>query len=230
VNTTEIEELANQDGLATTDMEAKLRVRLRRMVLPEFFKDIDRRIGRVHWRRRSTTIAVVAPTRNYDLPSDFDKFSIVQRSDSTAPNNLGSELNYIGEDDDLVIESEAATETAPPTGYSIVAGTLAVDGAGIPKRYALRLSRIPDNAYTLYGVYYRMVPFVNDNAPVDLDPYIPWDVQGGLVKRLRMYILEDRVGIRDNRYALAKEEYGEWINSLEFAKEPAQRTKVVSVR
>ncbi len=76
MTTLEIEALANQDGLATTDFANTLKQVHRRLVIPEFFRDLDRAIGRLHWRRKTTTFSVVVGTRNYDCPTDFDKFEL----------------------------------------------------------------------------------------------------------------------------------------------------------
>jgi len=220
VTTVEIESLANVDGLATQDLLARLPQILRRLVVPEFLRDIDRHIGRVHWRRKTTTINVVSPTRNYDCPADFDKFERLQRRLTTGT-GLGPELDYIGEESDLVLAAEAATVAAAPGAYYIVAGAT--------NQWAIRLSAPPDGSYTLLGVYTKGLAWTNDTTPVNLDPLIPYQYQGGLVKRLRMYILEDRVGVRDNRYSIAASEYERWIEGLEFSKEPAQRHRMVVV-
>ena len=223
MTTADIEALANQDGLATSDFAASLQKMHRRMVVPEFLRDIDRVIGHVHWRRKTTTFSVVVGTRNYDCPSDFAKFELISRADPQSSTGLkDAGLDYIGEDEMEVLKAEAATQPGPPTAYYVVAGS--------PAQFAIRLACPPDAAYTLHALYWRMIPWANDTATVDLDPYIPWQYQGGLVKRLRMYILEDRVGIRDNRYGMAKDEYAAWIESLEFTKEAAPRTKVVTCR
>lgn len=223
MTTAEIEALANQDGLAIGDFATKLLQVHRRMVIPEFLRDIDRVIGHVHWRRKATTFAVTAPTRNYDCPSDFAKFELITPADSTSPTGLkATGLDYIGEDEWEVLKAEAATRPGPPTAYYVVAGS--------PAQFAIRLACPPDGSYTLHALYWRMIPWTNDTATVTLDDYIPWQYQGGLVKRLRMYILEDRIGIRDNRYSVAASEYKAWIESLEYAKEAAPRTKVVTCR
>ena len=223
MTTAEIESLANQDGLATTDFSNTLKQVHRRLVIPEFFRDLDRAIGRLHWRRKTTTFSVVVGTRNYDCPTDFDKFELIAQALSTSDTGLANEgLNYIGEDDWEVLKAEAATDTGPPVAYYVVAGAT--------NQFAIRLSAPPDGAYTLHALYYRMIPWANDTSDVDLNPYIPWQYQGGLVKRLRMYILEDRIGIKDNRYTIVRDEYQRWIESLEFAKEAAPRTKVVTCR
>ena len=219
MTTTEIENLADSDGMATQDLKGNLGRILRRLVIPEFLRDVDRQIGRVHWRRKTTTFSVVVGTRNYDCPTDFDKFELLQRLRGT---ELGPTLEYIGEESDLVNAAEAATIAAAPSGYYIVPGAT--------NQFAIRLSAPPDANHTLYGVYTKMLYWANDNAAVNLDSLIPWQYQGGLVKKLRMYIVKDRMGIKDNRYAIEKGEYDEWISGLEYAKEAGPRQRVVMVR
>lgn len=221
MTTLEIETLANHDSLASGSLDTNLKLIHRQIVIPEFLKDIDRVIGRVHWRRKTTTFSVVAGTRNYDCPTDFGKFSAINLV--LASGVLGSALTYIGEDDASVIAAENATLAVAPSAYYLVQGSTNV-------LKAIRIGAPSDAAYTLRAVYYRRIPFADNTTTVDLDAYIEPQHQSGLVKRLRMELLRDRIGIRDSRYEVASGEYEAYLEGLEYHKEAAPRGTASFVR
>ena len=80
----QIEQLAGKGSLASGAFN--IRAVLRFEILPEFY----RRISDVTWRRRVHTISVVADTRVYDMPRDFEMMISAGVNDG--------ELKYIGEE------------------------------------------------------------------------------------------------------------------------------------
>jgi len=220
MKTSQIEDLASSGNLPTADFKPGMV--LRRMVIPEFFLDLENQIGRVHWLRKTWTQAIVAGTAQYDMPTDFRKFETIRFFKS--PGGVEDhDLEYIGEDPIKVLTALATTAAAKATGYWLERGTA-------PAEWAIRLGAVPDQGYTLYGIYYRKIPFEDESLDVDLDPYIPSDYQAGLVKGLRREIAKDRFGAGDKRYAMEAAEYRDWVMKLERTKEAGQRVRPVFAR
>lgn len=193
----QIEQLANKGNLAQGAFN--IRATLRFIVIPEFY----RRISDVTWLRRHRTLSVVNPTRQYDLPLDFRSMISVGSQDYP--------LQYIGEDPSLVAEAELATTPARPRGYWIVQDTDS-------KWRAIRLSTIPDIAYSVPYTYRSRLYFLNDADDVQLDEYIPEDYQPALIEGLKAQMYLDRFGQQDTRYQVAA---GKFMEIIEDAKEGA---------
>jgi len=218
MKTDEIEALADSEGLAQAGFN--LTKTLRRIVIPEFFLDVDNVIGQVHWRRAVWTQQLSVGTRNYDLPGDWEKFQVLRLQTSAGLEN--SEMTYIGEHVEKILTAEVATTARKPDTYYIVAGTST-------PLFALRLGDPTDDSYTILSVYSRLIPFSDDSSPVDLDLYIPWQYQGGLVRMLKKEIYKDRFGVNDKRYTVEKAEYQEWLGKMAIKKEAGPRTKAIYV-
>jgi len=217
----EIATLANKGSIALADFD--LQKTLRRVVIPKFLLDVDRIVGTVHWRRATWSQAVSVGTRDYNLPTDWERFELLKLN--SAAGLKEAELVYIGEDPNFVLEAEAATIVEEPSSYYIIAGF-----GSTPPPFALRLGAPTDAAYTLLAVYYRLIPFTDDSEDTELNAYIPLQYQAALVCALQTKIFEDRFGIGDGRYVSAQAEYRDWLVSMSQKKEPAPRRHAVFVR
>jgi len=223
MTTTQIESMANQNGVANPDFDVQGTFRF--LVIPKFLADVDDTVGKVHWRRANGTLSIVAPTRQYDLPADFGKFEKVRSA--LASGGLGAGLAFIGEDPDLVLDAEACTTPGPPTGYWVVRSSNTTPPI-VP--WAVRFGCIPDGSYTAYFIYFRGIPFSDLTSDVNLDPYIPYDCQFPLVHGLRKEIYRDRFGVGDNRFAAEQSAYQEAVVSLIGKKELGPRRMSVFCR
>lgn len=219
MTTLQIETLASSGNLPTADFQTGMV--LRRMVIPEFLLDLENQIGRVHWLRHTWELPVLAGDSTYDLPADFDKFERI-RYKLTAGGVEDWDLEYIGEHPNKILSALSSTSPGKAKGYWIEAGE------EVP--WAIRLDSIPDQAYTLYGIYYRTIPFDDESTEINLDPYVPAKYQAGIVKGLRCAIAKERWGAGDRRYTVEQAEYRDWVMKLERTKEAGQRSAPVFAR
>lgn len=217
MTTVEIETLASSGNLAGADLNVMMT--LRRVVVPQFFQDV----GDARWRRKNTTISVLANTRNYDLPTDFFQIIEAYFPPATAGNvnPTVDRLQYIGEDPDAVNRAENATTAARPTGYNLIAGS------SNPK--AIRFNVPPDTAYTLYYTYLLRTFFADNTTSVNLSLTIPEDFQIPLIYGLRAQILFDRFGQRDSRFNAEMARYDKAIESVKEHPDAARRNFVQRV-
>lgn len=220
MTTSQIESLANRENVASADFDVGQT--LRELVIPEFLADVDRRHGKVFWRRQRATISVIASTtdREYDLAKDFGWLEMARFYSTSCPNL--PDLKYIGEDPEAVIASEMATIQARPTAYDIVTGDT--------NRWALKFNCFPDAAYTCHYVYYRGINFDDYTSSVNLNPLIPPEFHSALVHKLSAYIYENRYGIKDQRAAVEHAHYDKVLDSMRSRKEGASRNRAVFVR
>jgi hypothetical protein len=207
MTTLDVENLANREGLAGRDFD--LQRILRCDVIPQFLRDVNRVVGDTFWRRKTLSLSIGSGAQEADLPADWDHFEELRLvlSDGTMATDP---LDYVGDTSGSVLGAEVATTPAEPSAYYVLPTTTA------DKFYKVKLSAPADAAYTLRGVYWWRIPFdeADPGADVSLNAYIPPDIQYGLVHGLRMKILEDRYGIRDERFIRSKDSYREWIESL----------------
>lgn len=146
----------------------------------------------------------------------MEKVKLYSSATSSSP------LEFIGEDADFILDAEANTTPAAPSGFWFVKGT------GSP--YAIRLNTIPAAAATLRGIYLKTIVFANDEDAVEMDTHIPHQMQWGLVELLRAELMGDRYGLGDSRYSVQMQRYADWMLTLDMGKEQAARRRVVSVR
>lgn len=213
MTTTDVEKRANREGLADANFELQQTLRLD--IVPQFLADVAEVVGIPHWRRKTLSLSFSTSSRNYDLPEDWHRFEELRIQASTG-GMAADPMTYIGEHPDKIIAAENATTAVCPTQYYIVQGST----AGL---WAVRLGAPSDAAYTARGVYQWRIPFDPDDQAeeIELNEYMPTDIQYALVHGLRMRILEDRFGMEDDRYSRAEKAYNKAVNSLYFQPEGA---------
>lgn len=182
---------ANVGGIAGPDLN--LPVILREKVLPEFLADVRT----PSWRRKATTLTLVAGTRKYDLPGECEQVLEVYSDLGAMP------LEYFGEDPRKVLAAEAAT-AGTVIGYAVEIP--AESGA----RCGLALNCPPDASGTLYVWYARAVWLAEDGPVIDLDTRMPRRWQWALVEGLKREIYLERFGLGDARFQVAAAEFAEW--------------------
>jgi hypothetical protein len=205
MNTADIITLANNAGLATSDFN--LEREIRDHVVPEFLQDVDS-IGKVWWRRRVWTQVMSIGDRFYDMPTDFGRFDgAIYPYDSSSRPPVQA-LRHIGEETDRILSAELNTTPGAPTGYWI---RLKVSGNGLRE---IVLDRIPDKAYSASGVYYKRLHFADYTTPVDFAELVPIEHQWAMVELLREKIFNNRLGMKDPRGAMARQDYGRLLLGL----------------
>lgn len=198
MTTLDIETQADPGELAGADLNLKLV--LRQKVVYEFMHDL----GYPSWARGYETKPLAAGLRYVDMTANtFRQMRNVFISPDFAEDNA---LEYVGDDDGKVLTAMATTSTQKPTAYY-----LGSTGSTFERIF---FNAIADTAYTVGYVYYKRIPFSDNTSTLDLDPYIPEDVQWALVEGLRRYLYRERVGMEDRRYVEADQEYGRWISRL----------------
>lgn len=213
MTTVEIEAQANKGNLATSEFD--LGYELRHGVIPEFLEDICSRCGIVWWMREVLSpISVTASNRGpYALPANFyyADMLIGEAAGSTpsAPNLF--ELTYAGDREDVILAAEYSTVPGQPNAFYVRMD--ATDGSR-----DLYLSCAPDFSFSLRGIYRKRIPFADTISSVDMNLYIPVELQNLLVLRLRAEIFLDRFGEGDSRYREPIRRYNErmdrYANSL----------------
>lgn len=210
--------LANKDAIGNgLDLEMILRTE----ACLEFFSDI----GDVRWRRISTTLTLTIGTKTADLPDDFWKM-IDLKIPPTGSTTLVKKdsLKYIGEDHSLVEQAEFNSVPAKPSGYYIV------QRSSDSTWRSVKFDTPPDAAYIAYYTYLRGPVFADLSTPVDMDEFVPRELQITLAECLRRKILLDRVGQGDPRYAVAQAQYDKGIAKIVGgAQDQARRNYVVTV-
>ncbi len=196
MTTLEIEGYANEEGLVIGSADMNLLVRLRRKVIPKFYTDV----GECAWRRKNATIAIVAGTRDYDLPANFGK--MLETPLTADADGDKRSLAYIGENVEAMSLATADTDQGAPTGYWFVRV------AGPPTLLrAIRLNKIPDQSLTLYYSYLSLLQFSDNTTSVELDNYIPPQFQWALVDALKKEIYLGRIPVGDQRLTTAIADY-----------------------
>jgi len=218
MTTAQIESLANRESIANADFDVGQV--LREIVFPTFYADVDDVIGDASWRRKMSTLSIVASTtvRNYDLAADFDRMEqlrLITTAASYPP------LKYVGEDPGQLTSAEAATGQTRPTGYYIVPGVVST--------WAVKLNTFPEAAYTAHYVYYSRLTFTDYTTDVSVNSYVPAKYQFALVHLLRHEIFSDRYGIGDDRASTALAKYGQAVSKMVAGKEQAPRNYAVFV-
>ena len=206
MTTTDVEKRANREGLAGADFELQHTLRLD--IFPQFLRDVLEIVGTPYWLWKTLSLTFNTSTRDCDLPADWKRFAELRIQLSTGGMAAGP-MTYIGEHPDKIIAAENATTAGCPTQYYVVQSST----AGL---WAVRLAAPSDASYTARGVYFWRIPFdeADPSEDIDLNEYMPTDVQYGLVHALRVRILEDRVGMEDHRYSRAEKAYARWMESL----------------
>ncbi len=199
MTTAEIESYADVGGIAQPDVN--LKVVLRRKVVPEFM----RRVEYPSWRRKNTSIALLAGTQEYDLPDDFGSMKMLALNSPESTEVKYTELTYVGDDPLKIMLAAGTVDAAKPTGYHFVRRTT----SQLFKR--VRFNCPPDLAYTCRLVYYNSVVFADDTNSVDLDKYIPDQFQWALVEGLKAYLYGVRRGLGDSRKQDADDEFDKFI-------------------
>jgi hypothetical protein len=211
--------IANEEGLVIGSSDINLQIRLRRKVVPNFYRDV----GDVVWRRTDTTLPVSANDREYDLPSDFDEIIGVPRGNFSASSYF--DLTYIGEDALAKAAATANVTPGTPAGYWIKRATSAPKSMRV-----LYLDCLPDTAFTLYYSYRTLIYFADDTTPVDFEDYVPNKYQWALVEGLKLEIYRSRLKIDDPRLIECKEAYAKIVEDAIEDSEPAPRRKLARMR
>lgn len=202
--------------------------RLRRIIIPQYLSDIDRIVGKPHWRKGVLTLTVVANTRSYSLPNDFKRMQKLAVYDADDPAIGGFvEIAYRGEfsDDILMAETGGADDPADsdiPLGYYIQG-----DDVAVPK---LWFTKTPTSNFSAKGQYDKRIYFADDTTSVELDPFIPNDWQGGLIYALESELALARYGMGDKRVDLYQQKYERFIRSKVGDKHPAVARRVTLMR
>lgn len=161
-------------------------------VLPEFLLAV----GSASWRRPVVAFPILPSVRTYDLPADCDTVRLLQRTQDDT-------LTCIGENPGLIAQSLMDTTPAAPSGYwTVMPGTSA--------RMAVQLNSIPASGETLYLSYDRGVYWDPTAGDLDLDPYVPLNLQWGLVEGLKAVLYLERFGQDDGRYQVAAAQFEQW--------------------
>lgn len=212
MTTAEIVGYANEEGLIVGSADMNLEVRLRRKVIPKFEMDV----GECAWRRKNTTISVLANIRDYDLPADFGKMLDVPVLVDAA--GVKTPVHYAGEDAVAMGLGDGDTIPGSPSLYWFVRVT------GPPTELrALRFNKIPSQAFTFRYSYKSRIRFTDNTTVVELSNYIPEELQWGLVEALRSEIYKGRIAINDTRITEAKESYASYVNDAIDYREPGMR-------
>lgn len=211
----EIIRAANVGRLATADMD--LPTVLAREVMQSFMLDI----GDVRWRQKVKTLAVVVPTRTYDLPEDFFYMVGIYRPLTGTANLTPEEFKYIGEDPIHVAASELATQAGTPYAYYFTDHSS--DGR---HQGAVKFDVPPSEAMTVPYIYLPFPLFRSVTEDHDLSRWIPEPLQYGLVYGLKRVIFMERYGRGDQRYDKADEQYKEWIERAKEWRDVARRNYV----
>ncbi|MCP4899739.1 MAG: hypothetical protein GY906_22465 [bacterium] len=209
--------IANREGMADANFD--LSGELRYVVVPQFLRDIKEQIGETFWQVKPWSTSIDTTNKTYSLPSDWKRFRMIKLAlaDGTLSD---TEMSYIGDRPERIIEAENSTEAVVPAEYYIVH-----DGSG---GWEFKLAALSNFSTTIRAVYEWLIPFTGVSDP-DLDEYMPNDIQGLLVTRTRMLILADRLGEGDPRYSNELKEYQAGIVSLSPEAEPAPRRRVISM-
>ena len=227
MTTAVIESLANRGNIATADFQIGLMHRL--VVIPAVLEDV----GDGGWRRHYATVSVTAgSTGPFSLPSDFGKMiGLYPPYKTTSDTRLSGEesLQFIGEDPDEVAMNLAATGVtpAPPAAYWIVA-----DPTQSNALKAVHTDVPADKNYTMEAVYNWVIVWPDPGtwtASVELDPYLPTELQNAIISRLRATIIADRYGMGDARYQKEYEDSNVWIERCKNKKYLARRNFTIRV-
>lgn len=212
MTTAEIETLANPGGAIIGSSDLNLKTILRRKVIPQFESDV----GECAWRRVFTTLSFAAGDREKDLPTNFKK--MLDGPSWYDADGLRWNMSYLGENVAAVLESENSTTAAAPSGFYLVRPAT----APINLR-RIRLNAITDRALTLQYGYISQIYFADLTTSVELDPFIPLDLQWALVEGLKIEVLADRMAIDDPRIAKAIADRQRYIDKAIEEREPAMR-------
>lgn len=212
MTTTQIVSYANEEGLVVGSSDMNLEVRLRHKVIPKWEMDV----GECAWRRKNTTISVLANTRGYDLPSDFGKMLEVPVLVDAA--GVKTAVHYAGEDAVAMGLGDGDTIPGSPSLYWFVRVT------GPPTELrALRFNKIPSQAFTLRYTYLSEIQFADETTAVELRNYIPKRFEWALVEALRIEIYAGRIAINDPRISIAQNSYQSYVNDAIDYREPGMR-------
>lgn len=191
MTTNEVIALADKGGIAAPDMD--LQAILVHSIVPE----LEDATKAAWWRRKSTTVALVAGTLRYGLPLDLR--SIVHlRLTADA-----QDLPYIGEDPVKVLAAETAARDTP-AGYFVEVG-----GPG-SEPYGLALSCPPAQDAAAYMVYRRAILTPEDGSGFDMGARMPRELHWALVEGLRREIYLERSGKDDTRFIAAAANFEGW--------------------
>jgi hypothetical protein len=204
MTTADVETYANLGNVA---VGMNLQYILRYQIIPEFLEDVKY----ASWRKKYGTVTTVAGTRSYDLATDFHQMHRLRLS------GADEDLPYIGEDSTKVFAAEVATTQAEPTGWYLGRNPNSQD----PPFAYLSFDAPPDDAYVYQYQYYSRVVWTDQFTPVGLSQHIPEQYQWGLVEGLRREVYLNRVGVNDQRYIVAAQQFEVWkqraISNTELA-------------
>jgi len=201
MTTAQIEEFADFEKIATPNFPVK--VYLRRMVIPDFCN----RVGLVGWRRLTEFVTVPVAGRAVDISAHFATVSSVWRGEC--------KLDFIGDSEyKLAIAVANQTPGQPSAWYLGFNASADYNDQSVVGPINVRkvMLAAPADAVTELAVNGWKTPYFDDDTnPVNLDPFIPFQYQWGLVEGLKAEIFSDRLGQGDDRTKKAMAKYEYWI-------------------
>jgi hypothetical protein len=164
---------------------------------------------RYWWREQVASFTTVASTGTYDLASasygemdDLDEIVRVIVVNNAAAGDV-TELTPIFDPTTRLVES-LKTGTGKPSAFCIEKNTIRT----------LRLSPIPDGAYTVQVIYWAIPALLVSQSDEEI-PLVPDRYHHVLISGLKMDVLEYLFGVESPKYLVAAKEYAEGIAKAE---------------
>jgi len=200
VTTDEVVAAADPENIASRDIN--LRLFLKNNALPAYLHDL----GYPFFSRDQQTAQVAADATFVDLNGVTNIRSIKHVSIQ-----VGSEwpaLDNIGEDSArklTALRDIASGTSAKPTGW-----WLSWSGTGWNR---INFDKKTDSSYWVGIEWYRSIPY-DGVSNLQLDPFIPPDMQFPLVLLCRAEKERNRIGQGENRYPITMQEYQMWLERV----------------
>jgi hypothetical protein len=215
MTTLEIEQKADPQSLKLADFNIKSELKMN--VIPEFMEDV----GYVSWRRRFVTATLAAGVNYLDVPSTSTTFGHIKEV-YVPPYEEKDKLSYIGEEPRKVLTAKANTTAAKPAEYWMES-----DGNFYTRIY---FQAPADVAYVMGYAYDIHILFSDENASVELDPFIPPQFQWALVEGLRRELYRARNGVGDTSFQIAAQNFETWKMRAKKSPDLAQKRRYVYAR
>jgi hypothetical protein len=226
MTTAAIEELADWEQHGGVAYPAKKVLRLK--VIPKYLQDV----GLVGWRRFTEVIPIGPGDRYTVLPAAMGTINDVRIGDT--------KLTYIGDNPAALntILSQTSIVSVPRVYWvefyqkpvldaqDIVPTEFTDDTiAGPNGQRLLKIGTPSDRAYDMMVNGWQSPKFTDFTTAVNLDAFIPYDLQWGLIEGLKCEILKDRLGVGDPRSVNARAEYEGYVRQAkEYRDASAEET------
>lgn len=199
MTTSEVVAAADPEGIASQDLD--LTQFLHISAIPAYFHDL----GYPFFTRDQYTVQIAAGVSYVDL-------NVTNvRSIKHVSIQIGSQwpkLDNIGEDSDRKLT--ALREVASDTRARPAAWWLGTSGTAWNR---LNFNCVTDQSYWFGVEWYKSIPW-NGVTNLQLDNYIPPDMQFPLVLLCRAEKERNRIGQGENRYPLTMQEYQMWLERV----------------